>query len=144
MKRQLLLILGVSFLIAADAPGDAVTAKKVQDFLQTLNNAYIKKDLDTMKRLMTDDHLAILASGVRQTKAEHLKTLPDLQLTEYTMHEVKTTQPAKGVVIVTYRGSIKGTYKGKELPASVMVTSTWVDRNGQWAEVLYQETPIAK
>jgi hypothetical protein len=76
-------------LVAGDAADDAQA--KVIASLKTLNNVYLKKDVDTMKRLMSDDHVAILASGQRQPRDEHLKAVADLKLTEYTMEDVKTT-----------------------------------------------------
>src|SRR5262249_6251394 len=117
---------------------------KVFDLLKTLNTAYLKKDVDTMKRLMSDDHVAILGNGLRQTKEEHLKSLADLKLTEYAMEEAKTTTPTKDMVIITYRFNAKGTFKGKPLPPTMMASSVWANRNGQWQEVLYQETPLEK
>lgn len=140
MKAQALLAVAAGLLLAADAADD--TRAKVLQSLRTLNNAYVKKDLDAMKKLMADDHLAILGSGQRQTKEEHLKSLADLKLTEYTMDDIKTTMPAKDMVIVTYKSTVKGAFKGVELPAKIMASSVWANRNGTWLEVLYQETPL--
>src|SRR6516164_9150315 len=118
MMRRLLFILAAGTLVAADAADDAQA--KVVESLKTLNNAYLKKDVDIMKRLMSDDHLAILASGQRQTRDEHLKSLADLKLTEYSMDEAKVSMPAKDVVIVTYKSTVKGTFKGIPLPPKVI------------------------
>ena len=39
--------------------------KVVEPLLRTLNDAYLKKDADAMKRLMSDDHIAILQTPAR-------------------------------------------------------------------------------
>jgi len=140
MKARTLLIVTTGLLVAADAADD--TQAKVVQSLRTLNNAYVKKDIEAMKKLMSDDHLAILGSGQRQTKEEHLKSLADLKLTEYTMDDVKSFMPTKDTVIVTYKSNVKGTFKGTELPSRIMASSVWANRNGTWLEVLYQETPL--
>ena len=88
----LALLFVAGLLVAADSPKE--DAKAVEQLLRTLNDAYLKKDIDSMKRLMSDDHVAIVASGQRETKVEHLKSLADLKLTEYTMEEVKVTMPS--------------------------------------------------
>ena len=140
MRLHALLILAAGIPVAADAADDAQA--KVLASLKMLNNAYLKKDVDTMKRLMSDDHVAILASGQRQPRDEHLKAVADLKLTEYTMEDVKTTMPGKETIVVTYKSTVKGTFKGVELPPKVMASSVWTNRNGTWLEVLYQETPL--
>src|SRR5262245_38726249 len=140
MKARALLIVMAGLLVAADAADD--TQAKVVQSLRTLNNAYVKKDVEAMKKLMSDDHLAILGSGQRQTKEEHLKSLADLKLSEYTMDDIKSIMPAKDMVIVTYKSTVTGTFKGAELPSKIMASSVWANRNGTWLEVLYQETPL--
>lgn len=143
MKHPILLTLMAGCLVAADAPKDDPGAQVVA-LLRKLNEAYLKKDVDTMDRLMSDDHVAILSTGQRQNKAEHLKALADLKLTKYTTDDVQVITPSKDVVILTYRSSVQGTFQGKELPANLAATSVWANRKGQWQEVLYQETALEK
>ncbi len=140
MKGRLFLIVGIGVLLGGDSRAD--DQLKVFELLKKLNGAYLQKDAATMKQLMSDDHLAIVASGVRQTKEEHLQGLADLKLSEYSMNDVRVTFPTKEMAIITYVSGVKGTYKGKELPAKVAAASVWANRNGQWLEVLYQETAL--
>ena len=143
MKHLAFFILAAALLGVAAEPKDDAKTEVVQ-LLRKLNDAFVKRDVETMKRLMSDDHISIVSSGQRQSREEHLKALPDLKLTEYTMEAVKVTMPGKDVVIVTYESALKGTYKGKELPPRVTASSVWTNRNGTWLEVLYQETPLEK
>ena len=48
----------------------------------------------------------------------------------------------QSVALVTYRATIRGTYKGKEVPSPVQAGEVWVKRDGKWIQASYQETPI--
>ena len=63
-------------LMAAEAPPAA--GKNVESLLRKLNDAFVKKDVETVKRLMSEDHIAILGNGQRQTGIEHLNSVADL------------------------------------------------------------------
>jgi hypothetical protein len=130
------------FLTAADAAPNP--EKEVVPLLRKLNDAFVKGDADTMKQLMAENHVGILNDGQRHTRAEQLKSLPDLKLTEYTMDNVKVSVPAAGVAIVTCDVTQRGTFKGKEMPTKLTASSVWVQQGGKWQEVLYQETPVKK
>lgn len=128
-------------LLGAAEPASPA-AKEVESLLRKLNDAFVKKDVETMKLLMSKDHVGILNRGQRMTGAEQRNSLGDLHLTEYTEHDVQFTMPAKDQVIVTYQANQKGTWKGRALPSPIMVSAVWANRNGKWQEVLYQETPV--
>ncbi|MBY0526017.1 MAG: nuclear transport factor 2 family protein [Gemmataceae bacterium] len=142
MRPHALLVVVAGLLVAADAKDD--TPKEVEKLTRTLNEAFVKQDADTIKRMITDDHTTILGNGVRLTRAEQLKSLADLKLATYTMEEAKVTQPLKDVAVLTYKGMQKGSYKGKDFSRTIAVTSVWVRQDGKWLEAAYQETPIEK
>ena len=144
MRPKLLLILFAALLLAADAPKDNV-AKDVEKALRALNDAFKNRDVEAVGRLMADSHVAITSYyGGPQNKAEQLKSLPDLKMSEYGMGEVKITAIGKDTALVTYPLTLKGTYKGKELPAKNYAAAVWVLQGGKWLETFYQETPLEK
>ena len=132
--------LAAGLLTAAEPTPTA--GKNVESLLRKLNDAFVMKDVETMRLLMSKDHVAILNRGQRLTGEEQLNALADLNLTQYTMDHVKVAQPTKDMVIITYQANQKGTWKGKTLPSHIMVSSVWANQNGKWLEVLYQETPV--
>jgi len=138
MKRCALL-LAVGLLVAADAPKED-TGKEVVQLLGTLNDAYQKQDVDTIKRLTSEDLIVVTSSGHRQTRDEQLQALTDLKISEYTMEEVQVKMPSKDVVIVSFFSSVKGSFKEQALPPRITVSSVWANRNGKWLEVFYQGT----
>jgi hypothetical protein len=109
-----------------------------------LNEAYLKKDVDTIKRLTGEDLIVVTSSGQRQTRDEELKSLPDLKLGAYTTEDVRVTTPTKDAAIATFTASVKGSFKGNELPAKMAVVTVWAKRDGKWLEVFYQGTPLDK
>lgn len=140
MKGKLLLAVTAALLLGADAKDDA--AKDVQKALEALNDAFSKQDEATIKKLTTDDHTAFTPYGGKQTRAEQIKTLPDLKITEYKATDARVTMLSKDVAAVTYVLAQKGTFKGTELHPRNYATSVWVKRDGKWLEALYQETAI--
>jgi uncharacterized protein (TIGR02246 family) len=141
MARKLLAVvatLAVVLLLAADDP-----AKEVEKAINALNEAFQKGDAEAIKRLTTDDHVAVTAYyGGPQDRAEQIRTLPDLKLSEYAPAKMKVTRLGKDAALVTYELTLKGTCKGKEVPRNNFASAVWVRRDGKWQEAFYQETPL--
>lgn len=146
MKPKLLLaaMLGLFLSFGARAD-DAATIKEVEKAIQALNTAFTKQDTAAIKRLTTDDHVAITPyyDGVA-SRDEQLKSLADFKTTEYKSTQMKITLIAKDAALITYQLSQKGTYKGKELHPKNYASAVWVNRNGAWLEAFYQETALTK
>jgi uncharacterized protein (TIGR02246 family) len=140
MKPMILLPLAVGLLIGADARAD--DAQEVEKAVRRLNEAFRDRNAEVINRLMTDNHLSITPYGGVQNKADQLRTLPDLKLTEYVTGAVKVLPLGKEAALVTYPVTMKGTYKGKAVAPKSHVSSVWVRREGQWTELSYQETPL--
>ena len=39
-------------------------------------------------------------------------------------------------------GTMKGTFKGRDVPRSSIASAVWVKTDGRWLEAYYQETPL--
>jgi ketosteroid isomerase-like protein len=129
-------------LLGADAPKDDAV-KEVEKALDVLNDAFVKRDTDAIKRLMTPDHVAITTYyGGPINLAGTLATAPDFKLTEMTAGKKTFTILSKDAVLINYELTQKGTYKGKEVPSKAYVSTVWVKRGNVWQEALYQETPL--
>jgi len=142
MLPRALLLLTVGLLLGADAPADPAV-KDVEKALRALNDAFGKRDATAVAKLVAPNHTAITSyyNGV-QDKAEQLRTLPDLKMSEYGMGTPRITLLNKETALVTYPLTLKGTYKGKPLPAKNYASAIWVLQGGQWLEAFYQETPL--
>ncbi|HKB35316.1 MAG TPA: nuclear transport factor 2 family protein [Gemmataceae bacterium] len=122
----------------------AGTADEVERARQTIQTAFNKGDVDTLKLLMTEDLLTTLTYARFTNRADLLKVLGDIKISEYKMDGLKVKPLTKDVALTSYRATIKGTYKGKTVPATVHVVEVWIKRDGKWAQASYQETPVDK
>src|SRR5262249_55648081 len=120
MSRSMMAVLVVGLVLgtaaglrAAEAPApDSAAAEEVVKQLRTLNEAFVRGDLDTIRRLLADDQVAILSYGEVETKAGQLKKLADFKVTEHSLEDIRAVPITPDVVRVTLRLVRKGTYKG--------------------------------
>jgi ketosteroid isomerase-like protein len=132
-----LLLLAAGLLAGDDAARDVAKA------ITTLNQAFKDRDAAAIRRLMTDDHVAITGYyGGPQTAAQQLASLPDLKLTEYSQGKLTLTPVGKDAFLVTYPLTQKGTFQGKTVAEKCFASAVWVNRGGQWLEAFYQETAL--
>ena len=130
----------VVMLLALQAKAD--TAEEVERAVRTIQTAFNKGDVDALKRLMTEDHVTILTYAQFSNTADQLQVLADWKFTEYKMEGLKVKALTKDVALVSSQATIKGTYKGKEVPSPVQVAEVWIHRDGKWLQASYQETPV--
>ena len=143
MKSKVLLILSAGLLIGAGAGKDEGAVKEIQQAMQGLNDAFAKGDAAAIRRLTTEEHVAITPYyGGPVVRADQLKNLSDLKVPDYKAGEIKVTLITPDAALVTFPLTQKGTYKGKPVAAKNHVAAVWVNRDGAWLEVSYQETPV--
>lgn len=142
MKKWLAL-LALGLLVGADKPKDDPAVKEVEKAITVLNEAFHTRDAGKIKELMTEDHLAVTPYyGGPLDRAGQVKSLADLQLTEYSAGKMRVTMLGKDAALVTYSLTQKGKFKGKELFGKNFASAVWVRREGKWLESFYQETPL--
>ena len=140
MGLRHLLIGTAALLVAALARAD--TADEVGRSVRAIQTAFNKGDADALKALMTEDHVTTLTYAQFASAADLLKVLPEFKMTEYKMDGLKVQALTKDVALASFHATIKGTYKGKEVPSPVRVVEVWIKRDGKWLEASYQETPV--
>ncbi len=137
-------LLIVGLLLGAQVQGEAGAEKDVRQALIKLNEAFGKGDADTIKAMLTEDHVAVLAVGIRQTRADALRQPADPKYTAYQTLDLKVTLLSEDVALLTFRAKVKGTYRGAPYPEDNLCSAIWVRRSGRWLERYYQETPVSK
>ena len=140
MGLRCLLIGTAILLLAVQARAD--TVKEVERAVRTIQTAFNKGDVDTLKGLMTKDLTTTLTYARFSSAADQLKVLSDWKFSEYKIDGLKVKPLTKDVALVSYSATIKGTYKGKQVPSPVQVGQVWVRRDGKWKQASYQETPL--
>lgn len=107
-------------------------------------DAVKKKDWDAFGAMLASDYVEVLDSGVHE-KAAALTGVKDFDLSEVTYADWKMIPIDKDAAIVTYSATVKAKYKGQDVPPGpYREASAWVNRNGQWLAVYYQETAAVK
>lgn len=107
-------------------------------------DAYQRRDTAALSELISEDSYSVEdADGEIITRAQALRTLPDLVVTEYAMENPEVIRINSTAAVVRYKVKVKGSFKGEAFtPHWARVSSVWVKRNGKWQNFLYQETEI--
>ena len=130
-------------LLSAQGAGNEKIIQEVKQALRALNAAFEKGDATSIKKLTTDDHIAVAPYyGGTMTVKEQLSSLADLKFSEFRPGELRVTLLGVDSALVTYSLTQKGTYKGKPLAGKAYASSVLVKRDGRWLEVFYQETAL--
>ena len=90
--------------------------------------------------MLASDYIEILDDGVHD-KASALTGIKDFDLSDVTFADWKMLPIDKDAVIITYTATAKARYKGEAVPPGpYREASAYVNRNGEWVTVFYQET----
>ncbi len=136
-----LMILAVT--TACSQPSDVATIEAIDTAAAELDEAFETGDAETIKSLMTPDHVAVTPYyGAPQSVAEQIASLGDFEYAQTDAGEPTVTLLGPDVAIRTGIVELKGSYQGKPLPAQVFATELMVKRDGKWLERLYQATAL--
>ena len=101
-----------------------------------------KKNYDAFAGMLASDYLEVGNDGVFD-KTALVKDLKDLNTLDATFADWKMLPIDKDAVILMYSVTIKGTFKGQETPPGpYRAASAWVNRDGKWLAVYYQQTAV--
>jgi hypothetical protein len=121
---------------SAAAPSEAdIRAKETAAW-----EAVKKKDWDAFAKLMADDYFEVEDDGVHD-KAASVQLVKDFDLSDYTLSDWKMTSIDANAVLITYNANVTAKFKGEAVPAGPWrESSAYVNRNGEWLAIYYQET----
>jgi len=120
------------------APSEADMTAKEKAVWDTLK----KKDYDAFGNMITSDYLEVTDGGVSD-KESILKDIKDFDLTDATLSNWKMLPVNNDAAIVTYEVTLKAKYKGTDVPPGpYRAAAAWVNRDGKWQALFYQQTAI--
>jgi uncharacterized protein (TIGR02246 family) len=140
MRLYALLIVTAGAVAAPDETPDV--ARDVERSVRSIQTAFNKGDVDTLRVLMTDDHLTVLTYAHFSNREDQLKLLSEFRFADYQIDGLQVRGLTETVAVVTYRATIRGTYGKRNVPSPVNVGEVWVKRDGKWRQASYQETPV--
>lgn len=137
-----LMILASAGLYHAEA-SDAETIEAVNASSNALDEAFAKRDIKAIKALMTPDHVTVTPYyDGPQSVDDQIASLPDLDYGEAIQGTPAIVLLAPDVALRTFIADLKGSFKGKPLPARAFVNETLVKRDGKWIERFFQITTL--
>ena len=150
MKR----ILAITLLCTAVALVVGAQAKDVPNDLQqtliSLDKEWGAAGADTAKldKIIGDNLLAVGTKGEAQDKqqliADNKATSAGVQNTSYTPDQYKFEMLSPDVVVMTHRGTTKGTQNSKEVTESHRSLHVFQKQDGRWQVVANAQLPIAQ
>ena len=107
-------------------------------------DAFKRKDADAFGKLVTADYVEVIDTGLSD-KAQSIAGMKNFDISDITFSDWKMTSIDKDAVLITYKVNLKGKYQGEDVPPGPYYeTSAYVNRNGDWLAIYYQETLSAK
>ena len=107
-------------------------------------DAFKRKDADAFKKMLATEYTELNGNGVRDLAAT-VSGMNDVTLTDVTFADWKMTTIDKDLVLLTYTTTQKGTYKGQAYPEGpYRHAAAWINRNGEWLAIYFQETAVLK
>jgi len=132
----------VAMAITLAAVGSTQSAAKdVEHAVREIQSAFDKGDVATVKARMTEDHVTVLTYARFSNAASQLAVLSDFQFSGYAIDGLGVKLLSDDAALVTYTATIKGAYKGREVPSPVHVSQVWIKRHAKWLQAAYVETP---
>jgi len=103
-------------------------------------DAFRRKDADGFKKMLAADYIEVLDSGTMTGDAA-IAGMKDFEISDVTFADWKMTTIDKDAALLTYTVKVKGSYKGNAVPEGPYhEASAYVNRNGEWLTIYYQET----
>jgi hypothetical protein len=123
--------------------GDAETIEAINASSNALDKAFEQNDKAAIKGLMTPDHISVTPYyDGPQTTDDQIASLPELKWDQRIVNNVKVSLLGDDAALRTFTADLKGSFKGKPLPAKVFATEILVKRDGKWIERFYQVTTL--
>ncbi|HEY5086230.1 MAG TPA: nuclear transport factor 2 family protein [Gemmatimonadaceae bacterium] len=123
------------------APSDSMEAQVVAREREGWD-AIVRKDFEAYGRTLAPEYHEIGPEGYHD-RALALRSIRGMQLARYTMVNVKVARVAPDIAILTYRGTLFGTFLGKPMQtAPFSYHNIYVKRNAVWLSVFGEETSV--
>lgn len=116
----------------------------IDNVVGQLDEAFAKQDADTLKTLMTEDHVGILPNRRGPESVEQMIAgLPKTKIKQTDLSEPTVVFLGLDSAMRTLTAKFEGTYEGKPLDSKVFITSIMTKTDGKWRERFYQVTSLA-
>jgi len=140
MKRIAFAVCVAVFLFAVGVQAQTPAQTEVEHATQELikiekdwGEAYLKKDVALLDRILADDYMQTDSEGNFITRAQDLADLKSGAYVETSGVQDNVKVRVYGdAAVVTGRSTVKAQYKGKDASGQFQWTDTFIRRDGRW------------
>ena len=137
-----LILLAYAGLFMANAT-DAETIAAINASSNALDEAFADRNVETIKSLMTPDHVSVTPYyDGPQSVDDQIASLAELDYGQKIVGTPSVVLLSPDVALRTFTADLKGSFRGKPLPARAFVNETLVKRDGKWIERFFQVTTL--
>ncbi len=137
-----LILLASAGLFMANAT-DAETIAAINASSNALDEAFADRNVETIKSLMTPDHVSVTPYyDGPQSVDDQIASLAELDYGQKIVGTPSVMLLSPDVALRTFTADLKGSFRGKPLPARAYVNETLVKRDGKWIERFFQVTTL--
>ena len=130
---------GAPAVAAAQAPpADLTLMRALEDSLWTTSREH---RAEAFASYLAPDYRGVYEDGVHD-KVLELATFPEVRIASYEFESFLGHPVGPGVYAVTYRTTVRGTYKEFRLDGDYWCASVWKYDTGKWVAVLPTETKV--
>jgi uncharacterized protein (TIGR02246 family) len=144
MKTVVLTLLPIVFVLAA-VPAAGGLAEDLLAIEKMQWTAWAKADGAGVGKNITEDHMQVVAGvGAVAGRNAIISSVNGLEcnVKSFEFKDAKLRQVAPTVAIITYTATQDTDCEGTKLPAKLLASGVYVQKDGKWLSVHYQETPI--
>lgn len=123
---------------AQTQPPDARLMRALEDSLWTTSREH---RIEAFASYLAPDYRGVYVDGVHD-KAKELATFPEVNIASYEFQTFEGRTVGSGVYAVTYRATVRGSYKEFRLDGDYWCASVWKSDNGKWVAVVHMETKV--
>jgi len=124
---------------AATSASTAEMERTVTDLEKKMWELTKNKQAEEYKKFLAPGFRGIHADGIRDREQDAQSLLLG-ETKEYTLSDFNVTFPNLDTAVLTYKGALKGTFKGVDSSGTYYCSSVWVKQNGDWKNILYAES----
>jgi uncharacterized protein DUF4440 len=118
-------------------PGkSAAREAKLVDLEKIVTEAFKTKQIETFKKYLAPEFVALDAEGIKNTDAE-VADIPKYDVRENSFADMKVVFPSGKVAVITYKVTTQATHAGQDTSGTYNVASVWMRREKKWLLVFH-------
>jgi ketosteroid isomerase-like protein len=143
-----LILVGVSAARGLDADKAANPDQEVMRLEREWSDAIVKREVKVIDRILADDYTLITPEGQMVPKPKILDSFRAPPSTAFVVktvaHDRMSVRIYGDTAVVTFRFTLKGEARGREVEAPFRHTDVFVKDHGQWRCVVRQATRVVE